>query len=68
MSKGTIQPGDRFIKVDDPRIVWIVERSVDVPHTVPHVQLIQEGDPSRRITLSESVLLDSSYHRRAEER
>ena len=64
MAKEQILPGDRFAKTDDPRIVWVVERVMDVPHSVPHVQLVQESDPTRRITLSEPVLLDPKYHKR----
>lgn len=64
MGKEPIERGDRFVKIDDPRIIWVVERTMDVAHSVPHVQLIQEGQPGRRITLSESILLDTKYHRR----
>lgn len=64
MGKERVQAGDRFVKVDDQRIVWVVERVMEVAHSVTHAHLIQEADPTRRITLSEPVLLDPRYHRR----
>ncbi len=63
-AKDSIEQGDKFIKVDDPRIIWIVERTIDVPHSVPHVQLVREGQRNRRITLSKAVLLDGKLHKR----
>jgi len=64
MKKAAITRGDRFIKVEDPRTVWVVERVVDVPDPIMHVQLFQEGRPQRRRTLAESVLRDRGFYQK----
>ncbi len=62
--KTAVQRGDKFIKVDNPEIVWEVEGPVDHLEMEPHVRLTQIGRPKRKLTLAVSVLLDSNFHRR----
>jgi hypothetical protein len=59
-----IEPGDRYIKVDAPNIIWVVSHTVDVADPVPHVRLVQEGSANRKITLSISALQDKSIYKR----
>ena len=56
-------PGDRYIKVDAPTIIWIVIDTVTADGSVPHVRLDQEGT-SRTITLSVSALQDRSIYKK----
>ncbi len=60
-----IQPGDRFIKLDNTSSVWVAESILARPHLPVHVRLIRADDPHRVITLSVSALLDKRLYRRA---
>jgi hypothetical protein len=64
MSK--IEPGDRYIKVDAPSIIWIVSDIQNVADAIPHVRLVQEGRLNRQITLSVPTLRDTSIYRKIE--
>lgn len=59
-----INIGDRFVKSDEPRTVWVVAGHGSGVTRIPHYQLVQEGVHSRCRTLSEHVLLDRDYYRR----
>lgn len=63
-TKTGIEVGDRFIKTDNKRDVWIVTNRWDGKYPVPHYQVVMEGHETRRRTLSETVLLDPMYYRR----
>lgn len=65
-NKSKIQIGDRFVKSEDPKIVWVVAARGSTIDPIPHYQVVQEGCQSRRRTLSELVLLDRNYYRRAD--
>lgn len=60
-----IQPGDRFIKLDNTNFVWVAESILERPEFPVHVRLIRADDPHRMITLSVSALLDRRLYRRA---
>lgn len=62
-----IEVGDRFVKTDDPRIVWIVAGRGSSVAPMPHYRVVMEGYHSRVRTLSEMVLLDTDYYRRVNE-
>jgi len=62
--KTAVECGDKFIKVDSPKIVWTVESPVDHLDMEPHVRLVQDGRPTRKRTLAISALLDPNFHRR----
>jgi hypothetical protein len=64
MSK--IQPGDRYIKVDAPTIIWVVSNIQNVGDPVPHVRLVQEKRVNRQITLSVPTLRDTSIYKKIE--
>ncbi|MCB2100417.1 MAG: hypothetical protein KDE22_06085 [Rhodobacterales bacterium] len=64
MRKPPIEPGDRFVKIEDRRTVWVVDRVVETVGRLPHVQLVQEARPHRRRTLSESILRDRNFYAR----
>ncbi len=66
MKKSTIAPGDRYIKVDAPNIIWVVSQPLNVADPVPHVRLVQEGTTNRKITLSVSALQDTSIYKKIE--
>ncbi|MBT4889450.1 MAG: hypothetical protein HON65_07860 [Rhodospirillales bacterium] len=61
--KSDIKVMDRYIKVDAPNIVWIVDSILNVSDPVPHVRLIQ-AETSRQITLSIPALRDSSIYKK----
>lgn len=65
--KVNIEIGDRFVKTDDPRTVWIVAGRGSSVAPIPHYRVVMEGYHSRMRTLSESVLLDTDYYRRVSE-
>ncbi len=62
--KTTVQRGDRFVKVENPRTVWVVDEEVNHLDIEPHVRLVQEDRLARKRTLAVSVLLDKSFHRK----
>jgi hypothetical protein len=64
MSK--IEPGDRYIKVDAPSIIWVVSNIQNVTDPVPHARLVQEGRVNRQITLSVPTLKDTSIYKMIE--
>ena len=61
-----IEIGDRFVKADDLKTVWVVSRLGSSVVYIPHFQVFREGYASRIRTLSENVLLDSNYYVRVE--
>lgn len=64
MKKSTIAPGEKYIKVDAPNIIWLVGKPLNVADPVPHVRLVQEGTTNRQITLSVSALQDTSIYKK----
>ena len=58
--------GDRFVKADDPSIVWIVADEGSDVTPIPHFQAVQEDRQTRRRTLSEATLLNTDFYRRVE--
>ena len=67
MKKRRIEIGSRFVKVDEPRTVWIVTRNGSDSTPVPHYILVREDAHTRQRTLSEAVLLDRNYYRQLHE-
>ena len=65
-NKNGIEIGDRFVKSDDPRTVWVVAGRGSAVAPIPHYRVVQEGQTSRMRTLSEMVLLDTDYYRRVD--
>lgn len=63
-SASEINLGDRFVKTDDPRTVWIVTGRGSAVSKIPHYQVVREGMETRRRTLSATTLLDPDYYRR----
>ena len=61
-----IEIGDRFVKSDEPKTVWVVSGSGSSVVDIPHFQVFREGYKSRVRTLSEKVLMDSSYYVRVD--
>ena len=61
-----INIGDRFVKTDDPKTVWIVAGTGSPVVSIPHYQVVREGYTSRMRTLSERVLLDTDFYRRVD--
>ncbi len=59
-----IEVGDRFVKADDPKTVWVVSGRGSSVVAIPHYQVVREGYESRVRTLSAQVLLDSQYYLR----
>ena len=59
-----ISIGDRFVKVDDPKTVWIVTDIGAPVASIPHYQVAREDYASRVRTLSELALLDNKFYRR----
>jgi len=57
---------DRYVKVDAPSIVWVVDTVLSLSDPVPHVRLVQEGTENRKITLSVSALQDNSIYKKIE--
>lgn len=66
-SKNNIEVGDRFVKTDDPKTVWVVAGRGSSVAPMPHYKVVQEGYYSRMRTLSENVLLDPDFYRRLSE-
>ena len=63
-NKGGIEVGDRFVKTDDPKTIWVVSGPGSSVASLPHYQVVQEGYYSRMRTLAENVLLDPDFYRR----
>ena len=61
-----IDIGDRFVKTDDPKTVWVVAGTGSPIAPIPHYQVVLEGYSSRMRTLSERVLLDADFYRRVD--
>jgi len=61
-----IDIGDRFVKTDDPNIVWVVAGTGSPVAPIPHYQVVREDYTSRMRTLSERVLLDTDFYRRVD--
>ena len=61
-----IEIGDRFVKSDELKTVWIISGLGSSVVDIPHYQVCREGYESRVRTLSENVLLDSNYYVRVE--
>ncbi len=59
-----IRAGDRFIRVGTSTTIWVVEQRLAFDGLAPHVRLAEEQRRSRKITLSESALLDDTLHHR----
>jgi len=57
-----IEIGDRFVKADEQKTVWVVSGRGSSVVPIPHFQVVREGYESRVRTLSEQVLLDSQYY------
>lgn len=68
MKKRRIDLGARFVKVDEPRMVWVVAANGSETTPVPHYVLVREDSQNRRRTLSEAVLLDRNFYRQIQER
>lgn len=68
MKKRRIGLGARFVKVDEPRMVWVVDANGSESTPVPHYVLVREDSHNRRRTLSEAVLLDRSFYRQLDDR
>ncbi len=66
-NKVSIEVGDRFVKADDPKTVWVVAGRGSSVAPMPHYKVVQEGYYSRMRTLAENVLLDPDYYRRVTE-
>ncbi len=62
--KTTIEIGDRFVKTDDPKTIWVVAGKGSAVAPMPHYKVVQEGYYSRMRTLAENVLLDPDFYRR----
>ncbi len=63
-NKNKIEVGDRFVKSDDPKTVWIVSGRGNSVAPMPHYKVVQEGYVSRMRTLAENVLLDPDFYKR----
>ncbi len=61
-----IEIGDRFVKADEPKTVWVVSGLGSTVVDIPHFQVFREGYESRVRTLSEKVLVDSNYYVRVD--
>ena len=61
-----IEIGDRFVKADEPKTVWVISGLGSSVVDIPHFQVFREGYESRIRTLSEKVLQDSNYYVRVE--
>lgn len=59
-----IEVGDRFVKADEQKTVWVVSGKGSSVVAIPHYQVVREGYESRVRTLSAQVLLDSQYYLR----
>ena len=56
--------GDKFVKTDEPKTIWIVtDRGAPVA-SIPHYKIVREDYVSRVRTLSGQVLLDSKFYRK----
>ncbi len=62
----SIQPGDRFVKTEDPSVVWVVERLLNLPDLPPHLHISPEGQSKRILTFSVSALLDGKLFQKVD--
>jgi len=66
VKKSAVNLGDRFIKVYNKKIVWVVSHFLEVDDVIPHALLVQEGASNRKITLSIPALQDASIYKKLE--
>ena len=64
--KMTVNVGDKYSKSDAPDIVWTVSRIMEEKFPLPHVILVEEGRPTRQITLSVPALAIKSMYTKLE--
>jgi len=67
MKSTSIKVGDKFIKPEVPKMVWVVNRLVEIPGMPPHAKLIVQGRLNQSMTLSLDALTDQILYRRIEE-
>ncbi len=65
-SAPSVRIGDRFVKSDDPTIVWVVNSEGSGVTPIPHFVVVREDRQTRRRTLSEAALLNTDFYRRVE--
>ncbi len=67
MRENTINPGDKFTRVENSRTVWVVVREAVLAQVMPpHFQLAHAMIRSRTIMMSASALLDKNLFKRIE--
>tara|TARA_B100000315_G_scaffold219085_1_gene220797 strand:- start:288 stop:524 length:237 start_codon:yes stop_codon:yes gene_type:complete len=65
MQELSIMPGDRFVKLSDPGTVWVAEKKAKLAYGMPpHINLVNEEIPSRKIIMAQSALQDKKLFRR----
>lgn len=66
MEKPTIGVGDRFVKLEDPETVWVVQRLIDPQGLPMHAELKALRYLKRKVMISVSALMDRNFYRRLE--
>ncbi len=67
MKPTSIKVGDKFIKPNDPKTVWVVRGLVDLPDLPPHAELKAQGYLNRMTMMSLAALADQNLYRRIED-
>lgn len=62
--KTKVEIGDRFVKTDNPDVVWVVAGHGSSVVKIPHFQVYREDSTNRVRTLSEEALMDRDYYRK----
>ncbi len=64
MQSEYISVGDRFTKLDNPNIVWVVRQVKEFPGLPPHAELHAQGYRNRMMLISQDALANHRmYHR-----
>lgn len=58
-----VNPGDKFVKVDDPGLVWTVSRIVRLPNLPQHAELVGRTVKTRKVLVSTAALRDRRLYR-----
>ena len=65
MKYTSIKVGNKFIKPEDPNIVWVVKQVIKRPGLPPHAELKAQGYLSWTVILPQNALANYHLHHRS---
>lgn len=59
-----VHEGDRFVRPENPHVVWVVLRPVQFDGLPAHFQLVPENENTPILTFSAAALADRQFFRK----